>query len=105
MMAPRVAYILILGICENLPSMAKRALRVQLRILKQQGYSQLVWWVQCGQKDLYKKEPRGSKSEKGDVMTGAKVGMMQFEDGGRLHKGSYTGSLRCWKMQGNRFFI
>ena len=34
MMAPRVAYILILGICENLPSMAKRALHVWLRILK-----------------------------------------------------------------------
>jgi hypothetical protein len=38
-------------------------------------------------------------------MTGAKVGMMQFEDGGRLHKGRYTGSLTCWRMQGNRFFI
>lgn len=65
---------------------------MRLRILKWQDYSRLFWWVQCGHKGLYKREPRGSKSEK-DVMTGAKVGVVHFEDGERGHKARYTGSL------------
>lgn len=50
---------------------------------------------------LDKREPKGSKAEKGDVMTEAEVQVMYFGDEGRGPKPRNSGDLKRWKRQGN----
>lgn len=55
--------------------------QAKLRTLRREGYCGWSGWAQCNSEDLYKRDARGSKAEKGDVRTEAKAGVMCFEDG------------------------
>lgn len=71
-----------------LPYTAKRTLQKQFRILRWENHLGLPRWVECNHKGAYKRETRGSKSERGDVTMETGVGVVHFENGHELRSWS-----------------
>ena len=69
---------------------------IQLRILRSRDSLELSGWTKYNLKSTYRKEARGSESEK-DVKVEQQGGEMCFEGGGQDHKPSNAGC--CWKLE------
>lgn len=66
---------------------------IKLRTLRRDLYCGLSRWANYNHKDLYKREARGLKAEKGDGRTGTKAGAMCHEHRRRGYEPRNAGSL------------
>ena len=76
---------------------------VTVRLWRWEDYPRLSGWAQCNHKSLYKREVRGSKSEKGDATPETEVGKMYLEDGEQATGQERQLASRSWKRHGHRF--
>lgn len=68
-----------------LPYVAKGIFKfVKSKFLRWGVCSGLSRWAQCNHSGPYKREARGS--ERGGMIMGAEVRMLQFKDGGGIHE-------------------
>lgn len=61
---------------------------IKLRILRWENHLGLPWWIECNHKGAYKREARGSMSERGDMTMETEIGVVHFENGHELRSSS-----------------